>query len=86
VIRHQVGAMAVPMVPFVGAGSVWAYFMRKKPRIVAVVGALWIVCGGAWLSAGVPLGVGLLLMGVMSLVWGGITLSRPRQAHSEIEA
>jgi CubicO group peptidase (beta-lactamase class C family) len=86
VIRHQVGAMALPMIPFVGAGSVWAYFMRKKPRIVAVIGAVWIVCGGAWMFAGVLVGFGLLLMGIIGLVWGGVNLLRTRQAPSETEA
>ncbi len=81
VIRHQASAMVVPMLPFVAAGSVWAYFMRKKPRIVAVVGVAWIACGGAWMSTGVPAGFGLLLMGVIGLVWGGINLLRARLLH-----
>jgi CubicO group peptidase (beta-lactamase class C family) len=70
VIRYRAGEVSV----FVAAGFVWAYFMRKKPRIVAAIGGVWIVCGSAWMFAGVPVGFGLLLMGVIGLVWGGINL------------
>jgi CubicO group peptidase (beta-lactamase class C family) len=70
VIRYRAGEVSV----FVAAGLVWAYFMRKKPRIVAVVGAVWVVCGSAWMFTGVLIGFGLLLMGAISLVWGGINL------------
>lgn len=70
VIRYRAGELSV----FVAAGFVWAYFMRKKPRIVALVGAGWIVCGGAWMFTGVLIAFGLLLMGAISLVWGGINL------------
>ena len=82
VIRYRAGEMWV----FVAGGLVWAYFVRKKPRIVAVVGALWIVCGSAWMFNGVLAGLGLLLTGVIGLVWGGINLLRARQAPSETDA
>ena len=71
---------------FVVAGFVWAYFMRRKPGLVAMVGGVWIACGGAWMLKGVPLGFGLLLLGVISLVWGGINLLKARRAPSETEA
>lgn len=81
VIRYRAGEVSV----FVVAGFVWAYFMRKKPRIVAVVGAVWIVCGGAWMFAGELIGFGLLLMGIIGLVWGGINLLKARQTTLEAD-
>jgi hypothetical protein len=81
-IRYRAGKVAV----FVAAGSVLAYFMRKKPRIVTVMGGVWIVCGSAWMLMGAPVGLGLLLVGIVSLVWGGISLLKRRQAPLEIDA
>lgn len=81
VIRYRAGEVSV----FVVAGFVGAYFMRKKPRIVAVVGAVWIVCGGAWMFAGELIGFGLLLMGIIGLVWGGINLLKARQTTLEAD-
>jgi len=64
---------------------VWAYFMRKKPRIVAVIGIVWLVFGRIWMvmKPEKSVGFGLLLAGVVCLVWGGINLLKARQAPSE---
>jgi len=82
VIRYRAGEVSV----FVAGGAVWAYFMRKKPRIVTAIGGVWIVCGSAWMFTGTPVGFGLLLMGVISLVWGGINLLKARQAPIATDA
>ena len=70
---------------FLAGGSVWAYFMREKPRIVAPSGVVWIVFGSIWifLEPQKPIGFGLLLSGVVSLVWGGINLLKARQVPLE---
>lgn len=75
-IRIRTGEVSV----FVAAGLVWAYFMRKKPHIVAIVGAVWIIFGSAWMLRGKWVGFGLLFMGVTILVCGGINLLKARQA------
>jgi len=61
------------------AGFVWAYFMRKKPRILALFGIVWIVGGSAWMFMGSPVGLGIFLMGVINLGWGGSNLLKSRQ-------
>jgi hypothetical protein len=61
----------------VTAGSAWAYSTRKKPRIVAAVGGVWLVIGSVW-ALKKPIGFGFLLVGVVCLVWGGINLWRAR--------
>jgi len=74
------------VVAFLSAsGSVWAYFMRKKPRNVAVIGGVWLVFGSIWLAMEPerPVGIGVQLAGVVCLVWGGINLLKARQAPLE---
>jgi len=75
VIRYRAGDVSV----FVVAGFVWAYFMRKKPRILALFGIVWIVGGSAWMFMGSPVGLGIFLMGVINLGWGGSNLLKSRQ-------
>ncbi len=67
------------------SGSVWAYFMRKKPRSVAGSGIVWLVFGSIWIvmEPQKPIGFGLLMAGVICLVWGGINLLKARQAPLE---
>jgi hypothetical protein len=67
------------------SSSVWAYFMRKKPLIVAVIGVIWLVFGSIWMvmKPEKSVGFGLLLAGVICLVWGGINLLKARQAPLE---
>ncbi|MDH3944624.1 MAG: S41 family peptidase, partial [Anaerolineae bacterium] len=78
---RYVGVVAL----FSVSGSVWVHFMRKKPRSVAGSGVLWLVFGGIWMvmEPQKPLGIGLLLAGVVCLVWVGINLLKGRQAPLE---
>jgi hypothetical protein len=62
------------------AGFVWAYFLRKKPRIVAGFGVLWLIFGGVGISMERHVGFGFLLAGGICLLWGGINLLRTREA------
>ena len=70
---------------FAAGGSVWAYFFRKKPRIVAVNGSVWLVFGSIWMvmKPEKPVSFGLLLSGAICLVWGAINLLKARQAPLE---
>jgi hypothetical protein len=78
---RYVGVVAL----FSVSGSVWVYFMRKKPRSVAGSGVVWLVFGSIWMvmEPQKPLGFGLLMAGVICLVWGGINLLKTRQAPLE---
>jgi hypothetical protein len=63
-------------------GSViWAYFMRKKPRIVLAVGLIWPMV--SWyvikLRSDKPFGYGLLGAGIICFVWGGINTLNGRK-------
>jgi hypothetical protein len=63
------------------AGATWAYFVRKRPRIVAVVGGVWLVFGIIRLVTKKPpdpLGVGFFAAGGVCLVWGALNLWRTR--------
>jgi len=70
---------------FLAGGSVWAYFMRKKPRVVALIGVIWLTFGSIWvvLEPQKPIGFAGLLAGVVCLVWGGTNLLKARQAPLE---
>jgi hypothetical protein len=70
---------------FLAGGSVWAYFMRKKPRVVTLIGVIWLTFGSIWmvLEPQKPIGFAGLLAGVVCLVWGGINLLKARQAPLE---
>ena len=72
---------------FTAGGLVWAFFVRKKPRLVAAVGGVWIAVGSVMTVMGrQPVGLGLLLVGLVCLVWGGINLLKARQAPLEPES
>ena len=62
------------------AAAIWAYFLRKSPRIVAGAGIVWFIIGVAWLLVEQPVGFGFLLASGVCLVWGGINLLRARKA------
>ncbi len=68
------------------AAAVWAYFMRKKPKVVATVGAFWLAIAGAWLLMERPVGLGFLLAGGVCLVWGGGRLLRARRKATQDKA
>jgi hypothetical protein len=81
---HYAGVVAL----FSVSSSVWAYFMRKKPRIVALIGIVWLVFGRIWMvmEPQKPIGFGALLGGVACLVWGGTNLWLARRARLEEQA
>jgi hypothetical protein len=68
------------------AGSVWAYFLRRKPWIVAGFGVLWLIFGGGWILMERPVGLGFLLAGGVCLLWGGVNLLRARTAPVDTSA
>ena len=63
-------------------GSIWAYVMRKRPKIVTSAGAVWLVFGSIWMvmSPEMPIGIGVILAGVICLVFGGTNLLKARKA------
>jgi hypothetical protein len=66
------------------AGSVWAFFMRKKPHLVIITGAAQLAVGSVWrLWMKKPVGYGFLLVGAVGLVWGGINLWRTHHSSAE---
>ena len=73
---------------FLAGGSVWAYYMRKKPGVVAVIGVVWLAFGRVWmaLEPSKPIGFGGLLAGVVCLVWGGTNLWLARRTRLEEQA
>jgi hypothetical protein len=64
------------------AGSIWVYFMRRKPLIVTLIGIIWLVFGGLWVSMGKIIGLGFLLLGLGSVVLGGYYLWKSRKNNS----
>ena len=74
------------IVALTAAGSVWAYFLRRKPRIVAGSGVAWLIIGIAWILMERPVGFGFLLAGGVCLLWGGFNLLRARKAPMETAA
>jgi hypothetical protein len=68
------------------AGSVWAYFARKRPLVVAGVGVVWLLVGTAWILTERPVGPGFLIAGGVCLLWGGISLLRARTAPMDTSA
>jgi len=73
---------------FIAGGAVWAFFVRKKPRFIASAGAVWSIFGSISmaLKPQKPIGFGLLLAGVVCLVWGGTSLWLARRARLEEQA
>jgi hypothetical protein len=63
-----------------------AYFLRKKPFIVAGTGVVWLVIGVAWILVEKPIGLGFLLGGGVCLVWGGFNLLRAPKGAGEMVA
>jgi hypothetical protein len=65
------------------AAAVWVYFTRRKPKVVAAVGVVWLAVGGASLLMERPVGLGFLLAGGVCLVWGGASLLRARRKATQ---
>ncbi len=74
---------ALVILLFAAGSSVWAYFMRKKPRIVLSVGAVWMLLGGAWFitRSDKTLGISFLCAGLIMLVWGLCSLRLTQKFH-----
>jgi hypothetical protein len=85
-VRREKNILMFVIALLTAAGPVWAYFMRKRPRIMAALGAVWLVIGSAWIFMKKPVGFGLLLTGAVWLVWGGINLLKARRAPLETAA
>ena len=85
-VRQETMVRWLVIVALAAAGSVWAHFLRRKPRIVAGAGVVWLIIGSAWILMERPIGSGFLLAGGVCLVWGGINLLRARNAPMETAA
>ena len=65
---------------FAAGGLVWAYFMRRKPGLVAAIGGIWILLGSLMkVKKNQSVGTGFLVAGVICLVWSGINLLKARR-------
>jgi hypothetical protein len=84
-VRQEFVRQALPISILIVAGSIWAVFMRLRPRLVAAVGVLWLVVGSVSLWRKKPVGYGLLLLAAICLVWAGIHVWRARRAPTEAE-
>ncbi len=69
----------------VGAGGAWGYGMRKRPRVVAIVGGIWLGFGIASLVAGKenPMGYAFLVLGPLGVAWGAYLLWRRRRISTD---
>jgi hypothetical protein len=85
-VRQETIIYWLVIVAFPLAGSAWAYFLRKKPQIVASAGGVWFIVSVACLLTEQPVGFGFLLAGGVCLLWGGINLLRTRKAPVETDA
>lgn len=85
-VRHERIILAVVITLLTAAGSVWAYFMRRRPRIVASLGAVWIAIGSVWSFMERPIGFAFLTTGAICLLWGLTNLLRARHAPEETAA
>jgi hypothetical protein len=68
-----------------GSGSVWAYFVRGRPQIVAGAGVVWLVFAGLRIAKQPenPVGFGFLLASLVCLLCGGRTLWAARRKRVE---
>ena len=71
---------ALLIAAYAAAASIWAYFMRRKPRIIVMVGAVWLIFSIVWLFTDRgAIGFGFLLAGIICLTWGGTNLIKVRK-------
>ena len=82
-VLQEIAIRWLVIVALTVAGSIWAFYLRKKPRIVAGAGVVWLIMGIAWMLMEQPFGLGFLLVGGVCLLWGGINLLRARKAPLE---
>jgi hypothetical protein len=79
-VRQERTVLLLVIGLIVVAGSAWAFFMRKKPHLVTILGVAWLAIGSVWrLWMKKSVGYGFLLVGGVCLVWGGINLWRGRR-------
>ena len=64
------------------AGIVMAFFSRRKPLQVTLLGGGWSIIGSAWLWMGNKVGLGFVIVGLICLAWGGINLWRSRRSST----
>lgn len=75
--------LALIIMSLAAAGSIWAYFMRRRPRIVAAAGSVWLAIGAIWLSQERLIGLGFLLTGAICLLGATSVLFRTHRARQE---
>ena len=63
---------------FAAAGVLWAFLVRRNPRLVFGAGVVWFACGALWTFANRPIGVAVLAASLVCLAWGGIGMVRGR--------
>ncbi|MGD8822551.1 MAG: serine hydrolase domain-containing protein [Anaerolineales bacterium] len=74
---------ALEMLLFSAAGLVWLVVMRKRAKLLASSGAVWIAFGAIWLLRDAPVvGMGLLILGLISLAGGMIVWLNVRQRQA----
>jgi hypothetical protein len=72
---------------FAVGGLAWAFFMRHKSRLITMMGGTWVVIGCVFSILKMqPVGSGILIVGVICLVWGGINLLKARRASVQSES
>lgn len=64
------------------AGVVWAFFMRKKGRLILFAGCIWFIAGLIHINLkyGSPLGYALIIASVVPMIWGGINVLKSRSS------
>ncbi len=66
---------------FAMGGFGWAFFMRQKSGLVTSSGAFWAGLGGVLTALGrQPVGAGLMIAGIICLIWGGINQLKVRRS------
>jgi hypothetical protein len=84
-VRQGKAVLFLQVALMIMAGSVWAFFMRKKPHIVIIAGIAWFAVGSVgrlWMKE--PVSSRFLLLGAACLVFGGgIHLWRAHRSRAE---
>jgi hypothetical protein len=84
--RREKLLLAAVIALFGIGGSIWAFKMRNRPRMLTGFGVVWSAIGGVWIAMEKPVGIGFLLIGASCLVWGGIYLLKARIRSTKGEA
>ena len=72
---------------FTLGGAIWAYLLRKKAPVLAIMGIGWITVSLYWLDHRSEkfIGYGFAIIGVMWLLWGGIKLQKERKSMKQMD-